>query len=260
MRPVSGGGKMKKLFLMGMVFLLLLLSVQFAWPDQDGKSGRGELPPVQEAGETNYEDYKNNNADKGNNQPEAPKQEYADETPAAENPPQATDFPPPPEKAAEPGKNNKDTAGAQKQSSKPEPEESETAAAEKNAQYVLEVFRLTNAEREKAGLEPLRLHEELCDVALLKARDMHDNEYFSHDSPLYGSPLDMVNSFAIPNKGVGENIAGGYRTPEDVVQAWMKSEGHRENILRAEFTSIGIGFYRGTKNYEYYWVQLFLLE
>ena len=71
---------------------------------------------------------------------------------------------------------------------------------------------------------------------------MLDNQYFSHDSPTYGSPFDMMRAYGIDYRTAGENIAKGQNSPEEVVNAWMNSQGHRENILSSDFTHIGIGY------------------
>ena len=70
---------------------------------------------------------------------------------------------------------------------------------------------------------------------------MQTKNYFSHTSPTYGSPFDMMKAYGISYKSAGENIAMGQRSPEEVVQAWMNSQGHRENIMNPNFTHIGVG-------------------
>lgn len=99
---------------------------------------------------------------------------------------------------------------------------------------------LVNKARAEAGVGPLQFDEELMKVARLKAKDMVDNNYFSHQSPTYGSPFDMMRQFGISFKTAGENIAGN-RTVEGAFKAWMNSEGHKKNILNAGFNYTGIG-------------------
>lgn len=108
--------------------------------------------------------------------------------------------------------------------------------------YEQEVIRLVNVERAKAGLKALTEDWELSRVARYKSQDMHDLRYFSHTSPTYGSPFDMMKAFGIRYRTAGENIAMGYRTPAAVVQGWMNSPGHRANILNASYTKIGVGY------------------
>ncbi|MFD2043499.1 CAP domain-containing protein [Ornithinibacillus salinisoli] len=116
------------------------------------------------------------------------------------------------------------------------------------------VVELTNQERRNAGLNDLQIDNELSRVARMKSVDMQENDYFSHNSPTYGSPFDMMAQFGIDYRSAGENIAAGQRSPEEVVQAWMNSEGHRENILNGGFTHIGVGFEDQGNN----WTQMFI--
>jgi uncharacterized YkwD family protein/spore coat assembly protein SafA len=123
--------------------------------------------------------------------------------------------------------------------------------------YTYEVVKLVNAERAKAGLAPLKENWELSRVARYKSQDMIDNNYFSHTSPTYGSPFQMMKDFGISYQAAGENIAAGQRTPAEVVDAWMNSEGHRKNILSPTYTEIGIGYVKGG-SYGHYWTQMFI--
>lgn len=108
--------------------------------------------------------------------------------------------------------------------------------------YEKEVIRLVNEIRAQYGLNALTENWELSRVARYKSQDMRDRGYFSHTSPTYGSPFDMMKAFGLSYRSAGENIAYGYRTPEAVVKAWMNSSGHRENILSAKYTQIGVGY------------------
>lgn len=116
------------------------------------------------------------------------------------------------------------------------------------------VVELTNQERAKNGVSTLKLDVELSKVAREKSSDMKAKRYFSHNSPTYGSPFDMMKQFGITYRSAGENIAMGQPSPEEVVKAWMNSEGHRKNILNASFTHIGVG-HVGEGNY---WTQMFI--
>ena len=120
--------------------------------------------------------------------------------------------------------------------------------------YAQEVLRLVNAERAANGLAALRLNSSLCNVAQVKAQDMKDKRYFSHTSPTYGSPFDMMRRFGVTYVAAGENIAMGYRTPAAVMQGWMNSSGHRANILSGKFTQMGIGYVESGN----YWCQMFI--
>lgn len=104
------------------------------------------------------------------------------------------------------------------------------------------VVELTNAERAKNGLSALQIDKPLMAAAREKSQDMKDNNYFSHTSPTWGSPFDRLKALGISYQAAGENIAKGQKTAEEVVTAWMNSEGHRANILDAKFTHIGVGY------------------
>lgn len=117
-----------------------------------------------------------------------------------------------------------------------------------------QVLTLTNAERAKQGLSALQADAKLMAAAREKSVDMQKNNYFSHTSPTFGSPFDRMKALGISYKAAGENIAKGQRTPEQVVQAWMDSPGHRANILNANFTHLGVGFVENG----YYWTQQFI--
>lgn len=117
-----------------------------------------------------------------------------------------------------------------------------------------QVLTLVNQERAKVGLKPLQMDWELQRVARTKSQDMASKNYFSHQSPTYGSPFDMMKQFGISYRTAGENIAQGQRTPQEVMTAWMNSSGHRANILKTDFTHIGVG-YEANGNY---WTQQFI--
>jgi uncharacterized YkwD family protein len=118
------------------------------------------------------------------------------------------------------------------------------------------VLKLVNAERAKQGLQPLTLSTKLTNIATLKSKDMADNNYFDHTSKTYGTPFQMLQDFGVHYSAAGENIAAGQRTPEEVMNAWLNSSGHRANILNKNFDTIGIGYYQGG-TYGVYWTQLF---
>ncbi|WP_129597952.1 CAP domain-containing protein [Anaerophilus nitritogenes] len=119
-----------------------------------------------------------------------------------------------------------------------------------------EILRLLNGERTKQGLKPLQLDLQVTKVARLKSQDMIDNNYFSHNSPTYGSPFDMLKQFGVEYAYAGENIAGN-PSVQDAHTAWMNSKGHRENILNPNFTHVGIGVKNGGK-YGKMYTQMFI--
>ena len=118
------------------------------------------------------------------------------------------------------------------------------------------VLNLVNAERKKAGLKSLTLSDKLTSLASAKSKDMANKNYFSHTSPTYGTPFEMLKSYNVSYKSAGENIAAGQRTPDEVMQAWMNSSGHRANILNKNYNQLGVGYYKGG-SYGVYWTQLF---
>ena len=120
--------------------------------------------------------------------------------------------------------------------------------------YEQEVIRLVNEIRVQNGLKALTYDWELGRVARFKSQDMKDNQYFSHTSPVYGTPFQMIKNFGISYRSAGENIAKGYATPQAVVNGWMNSSGHRANILNASYTHIGVGYVASGN----YWTQMFI--
>ncbi|MFC7440447.1 CAP domain-containing protein [Laceyella putida] len=121
-------------------------------------------------------------------------------------------------------------------------------------QFEQQVVDLTNKERAKYGLPALKIDAKLSEMARAKSQDMHDQGYFDHNSPTYGSPFDMMKKYGIQYRTAGENIAMGHRTPQEVVTGWMNSEGHRKNILNKNFTHIGVGYVKDGN----YWTQEFI--
>lgn len=120
-----------------------------------------------------------------------------------------------------------------------------------------EILKLVNAERSKQGLSPLTLNWELSRVAKFKSEDMRDSKYFSHNSPTYGTPFEMIKNFGISYKTAGENIAAGQKSAEDVMKSWMNSSGHKANILNKNYTQLGVGYASGG-SYGTYWTQMFI--
>lgn len=125
------------------------------------------------------------------------------------------------------------------------------------SQFEQQVVKLTNQERTQRGLSKLKVDKELSNMAGAKAKDMKDNGYFDHNSPTYGSPFDMMDQFGISYTSAAENIAAGQSTPQEVVDGWMNSSGHRANILNENYTYIGIGHVEGGSS-GHYWVQEFI--
>jgi len=120
-----------------------------------------------------------------------------------------------------------------------------------------EVVRLVNQERAKKGLPALKINWQLSRVARYKSADMANKGYFSHNSPTYGTPFQMMENFGLRFSAAGENIAYGQKTPAEVMRDWMNSPGHRSNILSGAYTEIGVGLAKN-KNGVCYWTQQFI--
>ena len=120
--------------------------------------------------------------------------------------------------------------------------------------YAEQVVALVNAERAKAGLNALTLDTEIASAALVRAKETEIS--FSHTRPDGRHFSTALSDSGISFRGAGENIAWGQKTPEEVMNGWMNSEGHRANILNPNFTKIGVGYYQNSAGRNY-WTQLF---
>lgn len=116
------------------------------------------------------------------------------------------------------------------------------------------VTSLVNAARQDAGLSELELDADLCAAAQARAQEIAQS--FSHTRPDGSSCFTILEEFGISYRAAGENIAMGQRTPEEVMDGWMNSSGHRANILNGTFTSIGVGYYVDGAGAAH-WVQIF---
>jgi uncharacterized protein YkwD len=124
------------------------------------------------------------------------------------------------------------------------------------------VLALTNFYRSQSGLQPLQLNAKLTAAAQAHSQDMALNDFFSHTGSDGSTSSSRIQSTGYLYSAVGENIAEGYATPEEVVQAWMNSPGHRANILNPSLREMGVGFYflesdPGAVQYHYYWTEDF---
>lgn len=167
-------------------------------------------------------------------------------------PAEPTAKPEQPAKPAQPTQEEKPATTPAKDPSNTGNNTSNNGSESTQSNFSAQVVKLVNAERAKAGLSALSSDALLDKVAVAKVKDMSNNNYFDHQSPTYGSPFDMMKQFGVTYSYAGENIAKGQKTPQEVVTAWMNSEGHRANILSKNFTHIGVGYYNG------YWAQEFI--
>ncbi|MEU9560110.1 CAP domain-containing protein [Streptomyces fumanus] len=124
------------------------------------------------------------------------------------------------------------------------------------ARTVAEVVGLTNRRRTGAGLPPLAADPRLTAAAQAHSADMVARDFYAHTDPDGGRPWDRAGAAGAPHRTVGENIACGQRSPADVVEGWMNSPGHRANILKPDFTHIGVGLAGGGRAGTY-WTQVF---
>ncbi|MGB9438784.1 MAG: CAP domain-containing protein [Desulfobacterales bacterium] len=121
-----------------------------------------------------------------------------------------------------------------------------------------EVLDLVNVERAAQGLHPLNVDHNLASAARDHSEDMGLQGYFSHTSLDGRTVPDRITATGYFYNTYGENIAGGQSTPEDVIDAWMSSSGHRANILNPNFCDIGVGYaYVANSPYRHYWTQDF---
>lgn len=125
--------------------------------------------------------------------------------------------------------------------------------ADQEAEFAAEVVRLVNIERAKAGLSALETDYIVQEAAQVRAREIELS--FSHTRPDGRSCFTALDEVGAVYSGAGENIAYGQHDPEEVMEAWMNSTGHRENILNESYTHIGVGCYESGGTY--YWSQFF---
>lgn len=165
--------------------------------------------------------------------PDTPQQPESPEVPETPNQPEAPEVPEIP--------NQPET-----------PEDSETPDVDSS--YAAQIVRLVNEERAKAGLSALTVDTGLEAAGLVRAKEIVSN--FSHTRPDGTSFATAIREQGVSYKGAGENIAWGQKSPEEVMNAWMNSAGHRANILNEKFTRIGVGHYQNGSGTDY-WTQLF---
>ncbi|MEO1377564.1 MAG: CAP domain-containing protein [Cyanobacteria bacterium J06635_10] len=125
-----------------------------------------------------------------------------------------------------------------------------------------EVVALTNSYRIQEGLQPLTLNTNLSSAAQSHSIDMAVNDFFSHEGSNGSTSGDRAAAAGYELPRVGENIAAGHITAEEVVRGWMNSPGHRASILNPDFQEIGVGYHylendTGEINYNTYWTQSF---
>jgi len=194
--------------------------------------------------------------------PETPAQPTKPTEPATPTEPEKPTTPTKPAEPATPATPTKPTEPATpttpskpEQPAKPTTPTTPSAPAASLSAQEQQMVNLVNSERAKAGLKPLTVDTNLAKVARIKSQDMIDKGYFSHTSPTYGSPFDMMKSFGITYRTAGENLALN-SSVQKAHTALMNSQGHRANILNSSFTHIGIGI--ASKGSSLYITQMFI--
>ena len=126
------------------------------------------------------------------------------------------------------------------------------------SEFANRVLELVNIERANAGVAPLVLDEALCNAANMRAIEMDRTGEFSHTRPGGRECFTVVDYCNIGYMMCGENIAAGQPTPEEVMNSWLGSAGHKANILSPEYTKMGLGYSTGGGGaYGHYWAQEF---
>lgn len=215
-------------------------------PLPEGDTGKPETnTPENEQPETgNKPENDNNKPETDSNKPETDNnQPGTDNKPGTDN--------------NQPGTGNKPETDNNQPGTDAEQPENSTNKPEvdtENQTFAEQVVALVNEERTKAGLNPLTLDKEIEAAALVRAKEIEIS--FAHTRPDGRSFGTALKDRGITYKGAGENIAWGQRSPQEVMNAWMNSDGHRANILNPRFTKIGVGYYQNTAGRNY-WTQLF---
>lgn len=113
------------------------------------------------------------------------------------------------------------------------------------SQLELDACQLINALRQEYHLNALSIRPDISAKARIKSQDMAELNYFSHTSPIYGSPFQMMKSLGLSYHAAGENIAKGYTTAQAAINGWMNSSTHRALLLSDRYTSMGLGYFDG---------------
>ncbi len=132
-----------------------------------------------------------------------------------------------------------------------------TPLVAQNGSFQQQILSLVNAERSKAGLEPVTLNSKLSQAAQNHTNDMISKRYFSHNSPSGSTMVSRVKAVGYTYSTIGENIAAGGSTASATMTQWMNSPGHKANILNPKFRELGVGYGASNDQYRYYWTQVF---
>lgn len=221
-------------------------------PETEQPENKPENQPDIEQPDTNEPGTEAPGTNEPETEPERPGTEQPD-TPETETPGINT-----PE-TEQPGTNQPDAEvpGTNTPENTPDAEQPDTDDTNQSVHaYVSRIVELVNEERAKAGVSPLTLDETVTAAAQVRAVECETS--FSHTRPNGTSFATALQEAGVSYRGAGENIAWGQKTPEEVMQGWMNSDGHRANILNAKYTTIGVGYYQNAAGVNY-WSQLFTL-
>nr|WP_306337977.1 sigma-70 family RNA polymerase sigma factor [Streptomyces sp. KL118A] len=153
-------------------------------------------------------------------------------------------------------KKPKPTPSPSRTSAKPKPKpEAPDPAPPKPSGTAEQVVALVNTERSKAGCGPVTSNDKLATAATKHSADMAARDYFDHTSPDGKDPGDRITAAGYRWSTYGENIARGQQSPASVMDSWMKSPGHRANILNCDFKELGVGIHNGSGGP--WWTQAF---
>lgn len=135
-----------------------------------------------------------------------------------------------------------------------------------NQSVANQVLALLNAERARAGCQPLSLDSRLMRAAQQHSEDMAVNNFVGHTGSNGSTLAQRANAVGYTWSALAENVAAGYATPEAVMAGWMRSDGHRQNILNCRYVHVGIGYVYQSDDaplagmqypYYHYWTQFF---
>lgn len=123
--------------------------------------------------------------------------------------------------------------------------------------FEIQVFQITNRVRQKSGLRPLVLNNQLIAAARFHSQDMARMRIMGHQGSNGSQVTHRARRFGYPFSFVGENVAAGQRTPKEVMTSWINSPGHYRNLLLPDYSEIGVGYISCRSGYKTYWTQVF---
>ena len=133
-------------------------------------------------------------------------------------------------------------------------EENITCTIVENRSFESEVIRLINLKREENGIPNLIQQTQLTQAAKSHSEDMACANFFSHISPVFGDLDSRLDNQSYTFENIGETIAAGFESPEEVAGSWLESPSHRGILLSSDYSQIGVGFAKlDDSEYGTYW-------